>query len=109
MTIAYDQWAQRRDADTNAHTLFTLGASEQLIGVLKIVNNTNAGVTCWVYWDNDGATMDESTVYEAPFDMPPYGSTTITPISMGTENGTIGIKSSVSNAITATLSGAKIT
>ena len=109
MSITYNQWAQSRDNNVTANTLFTLGADEQLIGVLKIVNNTNAGATCTVYWDNDGSTYDESTMYEAPFDIPPYGSVTITPICMSTQDGTIGYKSSVANAITATLSGAKLT
>lgn len=109
MTAKASQLVQLRPADTNAATALTATVSIELTKIV-ICNTSGAAATCRIYHDEDGTTYDETTALLWDRDIP-VG----TPVILNSTSeeagftigpaGSLGIRSSVADALTFTLYG----
>lgn len=104
MTISYNPLAQKREATTNAVTVYTPSAGETAEVVIKIANTTAADASVRVFHDIDGTTFDEASALVWDFELAMGMFISISGIKMD-ENGSLGYRSSVANALTATVYG----
>lgn len=111
MSIQEKQLGQLRPANTTAASLYSPAASTTWVGKNLVVCNTSgAPATYRVFHDEDGTTYDETTAlfWEAP--IAANETITVTGLLAGfTDAGSVGVRSSVANALTFTLYGATIT
>ena len=105
MTIAYSQLAQARENSTNAVSIYSPGAGETVQAFLKIANNTAAVAAVRVFHDDDGTTYDETTALLWDIDIEPGQFLEIDKVFMNNSAGNLAYRSSVANALTATVYG----
>ena len=105
MTIAYSQLAQARENSTNAVSIYSPGAGETVQAFIKIANNTAAIAAVRIFHDDDGTTYDETTALAWDIDIDPGQILEIDKIFMNNSSGNIAYRTSVANALTATVFG----
>jgi hypothetical protein len=108
------QLAQRTDGDTNNHTLYEPSKGVQgLVYMIVVCNYGSADAAYTIFHDADGNTYAAvSTLFDAC--SLPANSTEIIDFRVGlpvngNDDGTIGVKSDTSSAITFTAYGEEIT
>ena len=101
------QLAQSRPSGTSAVSLFKPGYDERIyVDTLVVVNTSGSSAACTVYHDADGTTYDETTTIVPGVTIQPNGYMLIEILAGIWSNAeNIGIKTSVSNALTFTLYG----
>ncbi len=110
-TIAEDILGQVRPPSSVAVTLYTLPAlSRGIFKGLRVCNTTSGKVKYSIFAHKTGTTYDESTAiaFEVELDGNDF-EWDDTFKALGTAGGTIGVRSSVPNALTFTLFGAEVT
>lgn len=107
MANTYQLLGQARENSTNAVSVYSPGASEEVIIKTIIVANTSgANATVRIFHDDDGTTYDESTAIAWDVTIPANstwdrGMT----ICMNNASGNLAYRSSVANALTITVYG----
>ena len=111
MTIAEKQLGQSRPANTTAATLYSPGSGVTAVIKSLIVCNVSASLAKFrVFQDDDGTTYDESTALFWDADIKAGESMVLDNFApMNNSSGGFGVRTSIANAITFTLSGAEIT
>jgi len=104
MALSYTPLVQARENSTNAATLYTPGAGETAEIVLKISNLHTDSVLVRVFHDIDGSTYNEASALVWDFDLDAGMFLSLSGIKMD-ENGSLGYRSSIANALTATVYG----
>ena len=111
MAFQEKQLGQRRDNDTNTHSIYSPGANTTaIIKTIVIANTTGSDADIRVFIDDNGTTYDQSTalMYDVPIDA---NSTTqlcgFYPMNDAT--GNIAYQQGTGNACTVTVFGAEIT
>jgi acetyltransferase-like isoleucine patch superfamily enzyme len=107
MANTYQQLGQARENSTNAVSVYSPGASEEVIIKQIIVANTSgAAATVRMFHDNDGTTYDESTTVGWDVTIPANSvwDRGVT-ICMNNAAGNFAYRSSVANALTITIYG----
>ena len=105
MTIEYSQLAQARENSTNAVSIYSTSVGETVQVFLKISNSTTSTVKARVFHDNDGTTYDETTQIAWDVDIMAGSFLEIDKVFMNNENGNLAYRSSVANALNATVYG----
>ena len=108
MTIEYKQIAQARENSTNPVSLYSpskdaAGNTETANIFVKFVNVTTAAVSVRVFHDDDGTTYDETTAIAWDIQIDPGTILEMDKIFMNDADGNLAYRSSVANAITATV------
>ena len=111
MAIQEDMLGQVRPSSTTAESIYTPAASTTWIAkLLRVCNTSGSAVTFRVFHSQQGTTYNETTA--AFWDHPIAANTTvdITSFMAGKDStGNVGVRTSVTNALTFTFYGAKIT
>jgi len=111
MANTYQQLGQARENSTNAVTVYSPGASEEVIVKQIIVVNTSAAAaTVRIFHDDNGTTYDETTAiaWNVPIPAGSVWDRGIT-ICLDDATGNLAYRSSVANALTITVYGVVIT
>jgi hypothetical protein len=107
MANTYKQLAQKRENSTNAVSVYSPNASEEVIIKSIIVANTSgADADVRIFHDDDGTTYDESTAIAWDVTIPTDSvwDREVT-ICMNNSSGNLAYRSSVSNALTISVHG----
>jgi len=102
--------AQAQNSTTSATSIYSPASGEKVtIKHISACNTTANPVKLSIFYDSDGSTYDESTALVYEHELEPYGVFEWCPCFLGMNNasGNIAYSTSVSNAITLTLSGVK--
>lgn len=108
MSIQFYQIDQVRENSTSPVSLFSLSVDMRQAQIyLKIANTSNAGALARVFHDASGSTFDETTALVWDLKILPGEFLEVDHIFMSILNpsGTIGYRTSVANALTATVYG----
>ena len=105
MALTYAQLAQARENSTNAVSIYSPGAGETVQVLLKIANTSGAAALVRVFHDNDGTTYDERTALVWDFSLDAGLFLPVGGIFMNNAAGNLAYRSSVANALTATVYG----
>jgi len=100
MPLAEGQLGQLRPGDTTAATVYTLDSTRAIIERIYIHNSSAGDADFSLFNDDDGAVYDNDSQIFGPVTLAP-GQTWNPPIGilMGTTAGTIGVKTSVADAL----------
>ena len=111
MANSYQQLGQARENSTNAVSVYSPGASEEVIIKSVIVANTSgSAATVRIFHDDDGTTYDESTALAWDVNIPADSvwDREVT-LCMNDSTGNLAYRSSVANALTITAYGVVVT
>ena len=97
------QLAQRNDADTSTHSVYSPAADIEDTILINLANTTATAATVWVYHDDDGTTYDATTAIVPNITIPAYTVIQIGPVYMNDSTGNLAFKQGTSGAITITL------
>lgn len=104
-TLTYTQLAQLRENTTTATDIYNCQAGQTVQAFLKISNVSSSAAEVRVFHDNSGSTFDESTAIVWDMRLLPGEILEIDHIFINDENGYLGYRTSVANALNATLYG----
>lgn len=105
MAIDYTQLAQVR-ASTTANTgLYSSGTGETVQIFIKIANVVTSSALVRVFHDQNGSTYDQSTALVYDLKILPGQVLELNHIFVNNPSGNIAYRSSVANALTATVYG----
>jgi hypothetical protein len=109
MALEIKQLAQARENSTSAVSVFSPGASEEIVidvGDITVCNNTASPAALSLYVDDDGTTYDATTILVNALTIQGNGYwTNPMKIKMNDSSGNIAYKTSVANALTITING----
>lgn len=103
--IGYSQLSQSRENSTSAVSIYSPNAGQTVQAFVKITNVDTVNVECRVFHDNDGTTYDQTTALVYDMRIQPGQILEIDHILMDNENGNLAYRSSVANALVATVYG----
>lgn len=105
MTITYTQLAQARENSTSAVSLYQCNAGEttQIFG--KFVNVSSTMALLRVFHDQAAAVYDETTALVWDFKLLPGELFELNHVFLNNPSGNLAYRTSVANAITATIYG----
>jgi hypothetical protein len=103
--IEYKQLAQARENSTDAVSIYSPAAGEIVQIFLKICNQSGAVATVRVFHDDNGTTYDESTAIMYDMTLAAGATLEIDKVFMNDSIGNLAYRSSVANALTATVYG----
>jgi hypothetical protein len=104
MTLEFSQLYQLRENSTNAVELFGLGISMKQAQVfLKVANVADQSALVRIFHDSNGSTWNESTALFWDLKILPGQVLEANNIFLKDNTGTIAYRSSVANALTATV------
>ena len=111
MAFQEQQIGQARENSTNAVSVYSPAASTTaVIKTIFVCNQSGASATFRLFVDDDGTTYDENTALYWDVSVPANYTLKIeTFVAMNDQTGNIAYRSSVANALTITMFGAKIT
>lgn len=105
MAIDYTQLAQVRAATTANTDLYQSGPAETVQIFIKICNTTSAPALVRVFHDQNGTTYDETTALVWDMKILPGALLELDHIFFNNAAGHIAYRTSVANALTATVYG----
>ena len=103
--IKYEQLAQVRENSTNAVSIYSSDPGQVVQIFVKICNTSGAVATVRVFHDDNGTTYDETTALFWDMTLAAGATLEIDKIFMGDSTGNLAYRSSVANALTATVYG----
>ena len=103
--INYKQLAQARENSTNAVSIYSPSAGEVVQIFAKICNTSGAVAAVRVFHDDDGTTYDETTALFWDVNLAAGGTLEVDKVFMDDSTGNLAYRSSVANALTATVYG----
>lgn len=111
MANNYKQIAQARENSTNAVSIFSPGANEEIIiNFVNVTNTSGAAAKVRIFHDDDGTTYDESTANAWDINIPANSVwDREVQICMDNSSGNFAYRSDVANALTITIYGDRIT
>ena len=105
MAIDYTQLAQARENSTSAVSIYQSATGETVQIFIKIANVSSSVASARVFHDQNGTTYDQSTALVYDFKLRPGDILEIDHIFVNNPSGHIAYRSSVANALTATVYG----
>jgi hypothetical protein len=111
MAFQEKQLGQRRDNDTNTHSVYSPGASvSAIIKTITLCNTSSSEATVRLFIDDDGTTYDESTaiLYDVTVDAKSFLQIDGF-YPMNDAGGNLAYQQGTANAITITVFGAEVT
>lgn len=105
MAIDYTQLAQYRVANTSPLSIYQSGTSQTVQLFIKICNVSSGSAFVRVFHDQNGTTYDESTALVYDLKILPGELLELDHIFANNPSGNIAYRSSVANALTATVYG----
>lgn len=110
-TTTLKQLGQLRPADTNAASLYSPGAGEEVtINSLVVSNTSGSAATFRIFLDDNGSTYDETTSLAWDISLPAdsiYKHPGV--ITMNDSTGNLAVRSGTANALTFTAHGSVTT
>lgn len=104
MTLRYQQYDQVRENSTNPVAVFALATNmRQAQLYLKIANTSNQSALVRLFHDDDGTTYDESTAIVWDLKIVPGEILEVDHLFVNNSSGRVAYRSSVANALTATI------
>lgn len=108
MAIVGSQLGQLRPANTTAASVYSpAAATETQITTVVVCNTSGAAATFRIFQDDNGTTYDETTALYWDVTIAANDSVTFTDLKlfMNDSTGNLGVRTSVADALTFTVSG----
>ncbi|MBT8342936.1 MAG: hypothetical protein KJP07_23250 [Desulfatitalea sp.] len=105
MAIDYTQLAQTRENSTSAVSIYQSGTAQTVQLFFKFANVTSAPALLRVFHDQNGNTYDQSTALVYDLKLMPGEIFELDHVFANNPSGNIAYRSSVANALTATVYG----
>lgn len=103
--LSYSQLAQARENSTSAVSIYQCNDGETVQVFLKIANVSASPALLRIFHDDDGTTYDQSTALIYDLKIMPGELLEVDHIFVNDSSGNVAYRSSVANALTATVYG----
>jgi hypothetical protein len=105
MTIDYTQLAQQRENSTAAVSIYQSSVAQTVQLFMKFANVSSAPAKLRVFHDQNGSTYDQSTAIIYDLKLLPGEFMEVDHVFVNNPSGNVAYRSSVANALTATVYG----
>lgn len=105
MAIDYTQLAQTRENSTSAVSIYQSGTAQTVQLFMKFANVSSAPALLRVFHDQNGAVYDQSTALVYDLKLLPGEMFEMDHVFVNNPSGNVAYRSSVANALTATVYG----